>query len=379
MWRLSVLSKRRRLCNKSRPIGTGRRTQRGEWVKVIIHIGQAKTGTTSLQSAFSASRAALRAQGFLYPDCRGEPNHGLLTVPLMTQPQRSLRARVGTDPEAARAYSLQVWSELSDQIAGAAAETAIETVILSSEFFWRAQFVDKLRPLIARFVAAETELEFLAYIRRPSEHYVSLAQQTLKANHILPPLARLDRAMFTKFSGIGPLTIRGFDRQSLIGGDIVADAAAVLGIDDRRLTRPEAEANTTISAEAMVLLQEHRQRDHPERRNVFTPDTKRLLRAIRAVEANHPGVFTRPRLRPELARWLDYPTGDLLWIRDTFGVDLSCDPGNEPPGDGAPAVERVADIVDHDPQALAFLRERVARRLDSQTRLSPAGARQGSG
>lgn len=48
---------------------------------VFVHIGEAKTGTTYLQNLLDSNRAALRADGLLYPDCGGS-GHVLATLDL---------------------------------------------------------------------------------------------------------------------------------------------------------------------------------------------------------------------------------------------------------------------------------------------------------
>ena len=46
-------------------------------LKIIIHAGMHKTGTTALQSILAEKRVELRGSGVLYPDC-GAQHHGRL-------------------------------------------------------------------------------------------------------------------------------------------------------------------------------------------------------------------------------------------------------------------------------------------------------------
>lgn len=48
-------------------------------MKLSLHIGTPKTGTTSCQQWFAANRAQLRAQGIIYPTSLGEVNHRAIT------------------------------------------------------------------------------------------------------------------------------------------------------------------------------------------------------------------------------------------------------------------------------------------------------------
>ncbi|MFN3867408.1 MAG: hypothetical protein ACK4MD_11960, partial [Demequina sp.] len=49
-------------------------------MKLVLHIGTPKTGTTTLQRWFAGNRAAVLAQGVWYPETLGAENHRKLTT-----------------------------------------------------------------------------------------------------------------------------------------------------------------------------------------------------------------------------------------------------------------------------------------------------------
>ena len=49
-------------------------------MKLILHIGTAKTGTTTLQHWFASNRESLQAQGIYYPKSLGKVNHRALSI-----------------------------------------------------------------------------------------------------------------------------------------------------------------------------------------------------------------------------------------------------------------------------------------------------------
>ncbi len=51
--------------------------------ELVLHIGQSKTGTSSIQRVLGARRAALAAIGVCYPASPGWANHGLLPASLV--------------------------------------------------------------------------------------------------------------------------------------------------------------------------------------------------------------------------------------------------------------------------------------------------------
>ena len=49
-------------------------------MKLILHIGTAKTGTTTLQHWFASNRESLQVQGIYYPNSLGKVNHRKLSL-----------------------------------------------------------------------------------------------------------------------------------------------------------------------------------------------------------------------------------------------------------------------------------------------------------
>lgn len=49
-------------------------------MKLILHIGTAKTGTTTLQHWFASNRESLQRQGIYYPNSLGKVNHRKLSI-----------------------------------------------------------------------------------------------------------------------------------------------------------------------------------------------------------------------------------------------------------------------------------------------------------
>ena len=86
---------------------------------VLVHIGPHKTGTTTLQGAFHASRAALAKHGVRYA---GPGRHPMLAVLALTETP----GRRGDPPP-----SRELWDELVAEVTAA----DDERVVVSSEFF----------------------------------------------------------------------------------------------------------------------------------------------------------------------------------------------------------------------------------------------------
>ena len=325
-------------------------------MKLIVHIGQSKTGTTSIQRYLRKNQEAILRQGFLYPASHlGGPNHAILTVPLFRKVQRSLVARTGKNYEAALETSYEAWESVARQVRDAQPDT----VILSSEFLFNVRNPQLLVDLIRKYIGDVRDLTFIAYLRMRSQHYPSAMQQKLKASHKIPHLdaARSPVTQLESYSTIGEVVARKFARDQLKNGDVTEDICDVLGIKTAGFKDIPAEANTSVSAEGIILLQEYRETHHGDRNNVFTADTKDLLKKIAAEESKSAGTYTRPRLRPEIAQALDQETDDTRKLKARFGVDLSFDHGVAAMDDAQLAqIERAAQVLAYDPDLLARMR-----------------------
>jgi len=108
--------------------------KRGARKRVLLHIGQHKTGTTSIQGALSDLRDHFAKSGVLYPST-GCPEwaplgHHLLPWSVLTRPETA-PTLLGRRAEFPPGEADRLWERLHDEIAGSEADT----VIISSEEF----------------------------------------------------------------------------------------------------------------------------------------------------------------------------------------------------------------------------------------------------
>jgi len=294
-------------------------------VRTILHIGMPKTGTTALQQCLQASRAALLAQGLLYPENPpGCPfnNHRMLLfgfVPFAALP-RHVRRHARYRPETLQADYRAFLDHLGAQVAAARPPA----VLLSSESLFRRLDAGGRRSLGAA-LAPLGEVTVAAYLRRPSDYFLSSLQQRLKQSADLGalrvPSARRVLESYARGFGRDALRPRVYDRRLLEGGDIVRDFFAAhlpaLAAAAAALV-PERTVNASASAEAMDIQRRYRQAFHPGADDVSTDDSTGLMRALRRAELA--AGAAKPRLRPEIAERLDYARADPLWLRDAWGL-----------------------------------------------------------
>lgn len=151
--------------------------------QAILHIGTAKTGSTTIQRLLAQHRDRLPAHGFAYPTSPGAKNHFRLVI-------------CGADPDIANAMARQL-GEVGDAAAVAqrfrqelAAELAalpdsVHTVIFSNEHCYAkidsAVAAARLRDFLAPFFDG---FRIVAYLRRQDELAVSRYTTRLRAGGV---------------------------------------------------------------------------------------------------------------------------------------------------------------------------------------------------
>ena len=324
-------------------------------MRTLLHIGMTKTGSTALQQSLRRSHAALRARGVLYPLDPARPdsiNHKLILAGLFDwRGSRSGLLPAAERPPSRAPDCARFFADLRATIAAAPPRC----LILSTESLFRilpAAAPARLPGLLAGLTA---DLAVVAYLRRPAEHYLSRLQQHLKAAHAppqpSPPRYRAVLEQYATIFGAEALALGVFHRTTLAEGDVVADFAArrlaPYGVTRADLAAP-VETNATLSAESVDISRRFRLAFHRDRDHRFTPDSTRLVAALRAADAATGAP--RPRLRPGIAERVDAAQPDPLWLRDRHGIVFPefdyarLEAGRPPPPEGDLALEDIIEI-----------------------------------
>ena len=291
--------------------------------RIIVHIGQAKTGTTTLQGSLFASRDALLKHGVLYPRTIRGNNHRLAKA-YFDGPEAAhkLERRLHAgDNGAIVEEATRAWNLIRDDIA----KHKPATTILSSESFFSMAMNKGFSDFFELLTDMAEEVTFVAYLRAPSALYLSLYQQNLKVFG--------DRATLEKHAYYEPplkhylqtkhinLKVHKFDRAHLARGDIVADfTSRYLSADAASaVCPPDATANASISAEAMKIFEEIHKGTAPSGYGHLGPFTQSMSKRIRATDSKVPGKSS-PRYKPGIARIVHDCSTDLDWVKKSFGI-----------------------------------------------------------
>ena len=291
-------------------------------MQLILHLGMGKTGTSALQAALARLRPGLLERGILYPDLvPGKVHHNQLAMGLMRMEHLARLPLQACGGEERRAE--EIFRGLWDRLRAEIDRSRPETVVISGENLFRDPIRCMRRDPRTLFSEITAEIRPVVYLRRPSAYHLSVEQQHLKASGTFqPPAPARWRPAIEGFERVfGPgLEVLAYERGRLQGADIRVDFFARFLPQALPLleTLPPSEENRSVSAEAMEILQRYRRLWHPDADHRATADTREITAALRAVDAETGGA--KPRLRPEIARFIDQGSVDLLWLRDRFGI-----------------------------------------------------------
>ena len=235
-------------------------------MKLILHIGAPKTGTTAIQAALRLNKQMIETAGgfFLDADARA------LTT-LYANPGKRFflqeRLRHG-DQATAEAWSDGQWTWFENQIDKRRPKFAV----VSSEHFVNARFFDQM---LERFQKRFSEVVAIGYVRDPVDLYPSGVDQRIRGG---APLMRLptpedfpfiiDRKLKRMRSLLGAenLIVRNFARSNLKGGDIIADFLEVFskaaGMSLEGAQTPPRHNDSLCAAAALWLLSVNEQVDY---------------------------------------------------------------------------------------------------------------------
>jgi hypothetical protein len=285
-------------------------------MKIILHMGQTKTGTTALQVSLGKASEALRARNVLYPQAGYVFfAHHLLLALCGCEHRFSARrlAQLG-GPQGAVKAARQAWQMTCEDIS----RRQPALLVLSSEYLiYGTDAAAKVR-LASLLGDLSDDITTVIYVRHPVDHYRARLQEWVKQNDgPCPPgdtgLKQTVDEITSAFGRRPELVL--FDRASMHGGDTIIDFATRFlspHVDAGDL--PRVDTNVGLSAEALILMAQLRAEaggtiEALERVSSLIP----ILAALdKGDPARHP--FT---LRPEVAEAALRSAVSHRWLAET--------------------------------------------------------------
>lgn len=296
--------------------------------KLILHIGHAKTGTTSLQDFFLKKSAQLLKLGYLYPT-RRSPSSNHIVIPAGFVRGEGYRTphylTYQNDFKAFERDFNRFWEALVSDIQ----TYSPHTVILSSEWMF-SDFSKVSRVPLAEFLGQYFSIvKVVAYIRSPVPDYLSSLAQRIKTGYLIPnPAARKIRAIIEYYLEQFPnsVELHPFDRKQLLEGDIRRDflsryvPEALHAIEMPRGGQVNASLPWPLLRglqQLLVLEQNHTEPANIRTRarmSVASGDYFRLYQG---------GQNCLVRLQPEVEAFIQRSAVDYLWLKERFRISFA--------------------------------------------------------
>ena len=298
-------------------------------MSVYVHIGTMKTGTTTLQCFLYRNRARLLRHGYLYP----------LSIKARSEEFHSHNPLAAGHPAA-------FMEALLCEVRAA----GVPHLIISAENLQRElttpQQLRELRACLERLHCGD--IRIIVYLRAVRGLVTSLCTQTLKAGDAgdyarLPPqeshpwfrIVPDHRATLQRWGevfGTGQLSVRRYERERLLGGDLLQDFMQTIGCPWEEGLEIPADCNQALNLLEMELLR---------RINALTPGSVHAAHTIKhqLYELMHRHLSgADPQLRFELppavmAAYEEYFRDSEDWVRRHFFPEEGQAAGRDgPPG-----------------------------------------------
>ncbi len=234
----------------------------------VIHIGTAKTGTTTIQRMLAENRGALLARGICFPHSPGEVNHFRLAIAAAKGGRGNKMARVTGEAGDAAYVADRFARDLAAEMA-ALPETVHSCVFSNEHCYRKVDSVAAAQRLKAMLDPHFDRYRIVVYLRRQDEMMVSVYSTRLRSGDahadVLPAvegnetyLRRFDWfALCERWAaafGREAIAPRVFDRASFVGGDLLKDFCHVAGLGEAEgLAFPKV-VNSALSAPAQEFL-----------------------------------------------------------------------------------------------------------------------------
>lgn len=204
-------------------------------MKLLLHIGAAKAGSTTIQDSLFLNRAALAQQGIAYwqpSDATVPPPRVLSNLfepgrkPLLPKERLHFATR-----EESRAFSRREWDRMAAEIG---AQGPALTILSSESLYYL-----RPGPILDELRRTFSEIVVLMYVRDPVPLYRSALDQLIRdgarlADLPLPAQVRLGAAdtlrRYRQQLGAENVILRRFDRACLAGGDLLVDLYQQIGL-----------------------------------------------------------------------------------------------------------------------------------------------------
>lgn len=322
-------------------------------MKLILHIGQPKAGSTALQDILRRNMLKLEEQGVLYPLPKGGGLSHRHLAGLFFDPESWPRFTKHLEKKEPGSVKKKAYETLEKISSAVDKKSGVDTIVVSAESFFKVLNETNEKLIRKHLLHLFDEVHIAAYIRDPASRYLSKCLQALRHSSrlpkITPPNFRKVLESYLRIPGVH-IHVRALDRDKLVGGDIVQDffSTYLPHVETNTLDLESQPANEQFSPEIGSLLQEYRKLYLSNKDNVVDSRANRLRENLMAA-SEELGLTRRGKLKEEVHKAVAFVSREeVSWLADTFGVELNLGVDVHELSPSIPKVRLIDDVCDID-------------------------------
>lgn len=294
---------------------------------LILHIGTEKTGTTSIQEFLALNRADLAAQGLHVPEFLGARTHrwaAYMAEDVARIDGFSRQIGLADDADKRQARKQEIRAQLEEEVA---LHPHARWLISSEHLQSRLTTPEEVERLAAILHPLFSDIQILIYLRHPLSTAISYWSMRVKGGAPLLALGEPGsfghhicdhRGILERWRAAFPsaaFTVRLFERQSFVAGDLIRDFCDASGVDWRPDQQMPPRLNETLSYQALRLLARINERVPRWLDGRINPNRAALASSFLESFATFPPYCPS---RSELMRYSAHYRDSEEWVRATF-------------------------------------------------------------
>ena len=298
-------------------------------MRLILHIGSSKTGTTTIQQFFCRNQSVLLEQGVFYPVKGNHMAHHVLMPASFVQKEKytlpNNRFYMGNSKRYWSSFQV-FWTNVLNDID----KHKPHTVILSAETLFHDFSGISERPLADFLGQYFDDIQVVAYIRSPASDYKSrLAQQIRTALIPIYPQARSIRSVIEYYESQFPKAVNlyPFEKKQLVDGDVLKDFLTNNVPEVLHLIRTDTLQlkNTSLHPALLQRLQRVRLFVQPDKElpNIMTNALVVWFAGTYADYNRKQSQGGSMELKVDINDYLQSSAVDYKWLKETYNVSFS--------------------------------------------------------
>lgn len=252
-------------------------------LKVLIHIGMPKSGSTAIQNMLRQNMQSLLSQGIYFPLSPIKENDNQAVVALCRDKEDLPRDIYNRCKDLSQEEIDNLMLSWLENVGKKCNDESINTVVISSEYLFSCtdSEIRKLKKYLTEHLG-DVEFEVVCYVRDPISYWTSLVKQLLKADYSLIFDPEINYNSLLSYKEIfGSIKIFDFSDKKSYGGDVVHHFLGLLYFHSNEMDlQLDNRSNESFSTEAASINREFRKSRFKNKNGIFTEESRRFLRVL---------------------------------------------------------------------------------------------------